>query len=303
MRDFRELAAGRRAAGKLVCVGLDPELDDAGKKVPPYLRERYGRLGDGEVNYRFAMGIVEATADVAGWYKPNLAFWLRYGGGMEGLQRLVHDVNLAAPGIPLILDAKFGDIGNTNLGYVEYVYDRLGTDAVTAHSYLGCEAMQPFLDRTNVMTIFMAKTSNPGAGEFQDLPVPTPGELRERLGFKEDDEEGKTVPLWLLVAWNVSQKWNVNGNCGIVVGATYPAELAQSRAIVGPKFNILIPGGGKKGQGGSLEKSVLAGGESGIYNFARDVIYAGNGPDFANEAWFEATVLNEQIVANLAAAA
>lgn len=283
----------------MICIGLDPELDKEGKKIPPHLRVLHGSLGDGEIEYRFAMGIVEATRDIAGCYKPNLAFWLRYGGGMEGLARLVHDIKLEAPGVPVILDAKFGDIGNTNMGYAEYVFDRLGADAVTAHSYLGAEAMKPFLDREDKTTIYMGKTSNPGAGEFQDLQVLPGDELREFL--KLDPEQ--TVPMWLKVTWNVSRNWNGKLNCGIVIGATYPEELEQARKIVGVQFPILIPGGGVRGQGGSLEKAVIAGGRFGIYNFSRDVIYAGNDLMYNEAARAEASVLNDQILANLRQAA
>jgi len=174
------------------------------------------------------------------------------------------------PEVPIILDAKRGDIGSTNDGYVRYAFEYLGVDAITLHNYLGKEAMQPFLDQKEKGCIILSRTSNPGAGEFQDRRV-----------------DG--VPEYQHVARQVVTQWNINGNCLLVVGATYPKELDEVRQIA-PEMTFLIPGIGK--QGGDLEKTIRVGrrikGLSGSYgmiiNNSREVIFAGNGEDFAEKA-------------------
>jgi orotidine-5'-phosphate decarboxylase len=168
----------------------------------------------------------------------------------------------------VILDAKRADIGTTNLGYVQAAFDIIGVDAITVHPYLGKEALAPFLARKEKGIIVLAKTSNPGAGEFQDLPV---GDLQE--------------PLYQVVARHVAQNWNANGNCALVVGATYPADLKKVRAIIGD-MPILIPGIGV--QGGEIAATVAAGKDSRgwgmIINSSRGVIFASKEDDFAQAA-------------------
>lgn len=263
-RNFREMLEARWAAGKFVCVGLDSELERVRKIVGGHL---VPDVAIGTFNER----IIEATRKVACAYKPNVAFYESLGNtGMKALAFTISTIRNLAPEIPIILDAKRADIGSTNDGYVKAAFDVLDADAITVHPYLGMEAMAPFLQREDKGIFVLCRTSNPGAGEFQDLPV-----------------DGK--PLYQHVAQNVAEKWNKNGNCGLVVGATYPEEMAKVRAIVGD-LPLLIPGIGA--QGGDLEATVKAGkdsrGRGMIINSSRGIIFAEN-PEK------EAEALNDQI--------
>jgi len=219
----------------LVCVGLDQNL------------------------FSFNKSIIEATADLVCSYKLNTAFYEAI--GHEGINALKDTCDYLVekyPEIPIIIDAKRADIGNTNKGYVQFVFTYLGADAITVHPYLGEEAIRPFLDCKDKGVIVLCRTSNSGAGEFQDLKV-----------------SGKS--LYKIVAENVSNKWNINKNCILVVGATYPAELKEVRKIVGD-MTLLVPGIGA--QGGDLEATLKAGLNSKkqglIINSSRGIIFAEN---------------------------
>lgn len=255
-RNFMELLKAQWAKGNFVCVGLDSEY----AKIPNSLR-----AGASELLYNdfvvsaFNQQIVEATSDLVCAYKPNLAFYLSHGEmGIIALKDTILIIHLVAPNVPVILDAKFGDIGNTNEGYAQFAFDYLRADAVTVHGYLGKESLRPFLDRKNKGVVVLCRTSNPGAGEFQELSV---------LGAK----------LYRLVARHVADEWNNNGNCAVVAGATYPEELGEIRQIV-DDMPILIPGIGA--QGGEIEKTVIAGqdknGQGMIINSSRGIIFASN---------------------------
>jgi orotidine-5'-phosphate decarboxylase len=227
----------------LVCVGLD---SDAGK-IPQGSQ------------YLFNKKIIEATCDLVCSYKLNTAFYESIGHeGIKALKNTCDYLKDKYPEIPIIIDAKRADIGNTNKGYVQFVFTYLGADAVTVHPYLGEEAIRPFLDCKDKGIIILCRTSNPGAGEFQDLKV------------------GKT-PLYKIVAKNVVQRWNKNKNCMLVVGATYPDELQEVRKIVGD-MTLLIPGIGA--QGGDLEATLKAGLNSKkqglMINSSRGIIFAKN---------------------------
>src|SRR5690242_12194819 len=194
----------------LLCVGLDsdyeqlPDIIKAARPVEDAL-------------FHFNRDIIDATHDLVCAYKPNAAFYEAQGdAGLRALTRTVRYIKETYPHIPIILDAKRADIGTTNLGYVQAAFDIIGVDAITVHPYLGKEALAPFLARKEKGIIVLAKTSNPGAGEFQDLPV---GDAQE--------------PLYQVVARHVAQTWNANGNCALVVGATYPTDLKKVRAIIG----------------------------------------------------------------------
>lgn len=192
--------------GKFVCVGLDK----------------------GE--FEFDKGIIEATSPFVCAFKPNSAFYEARGeGGWKDLKQTVTFLKENYPDIVVILDAKRGDIGNTNEAYVKTIFDDLGVDAVTVSPYLGQESLKPFLDRVDKGIIVLAKTSNPGAGEIQDLQV-----------------GGKA--LYKVVAEH-AKNWNTNNNVALVVGATYPQEMAEVREIVSD-MPILVPGVGT--QGGNL---------------------------------------------------
>ncbi len=248
--------------GKFVCVGLDPEYG----RLPAVLKTQ-GTIE--ETVFSFNREIINATHDLVCAYKPNSAFYEALGeDGLRALHRTVQYIREQYPEIPVILDAKRADIGNTNQGYVAAAFDQLGVDAITVHPYLGKEALGPFLERKDKGIIVLVKTSNPGSGEFQDLLV---GEER--------------MPLYQVVARRIARDWNIHGNCGLVVGATYPEELRQVRAIVGD-IPLLIPGLGA--QGGDVAATVQAGRDSRgwgmILNSSRGILYASGQEDFAQAA-------------------
>lgn len=248
--------------GNFVCVGLDSDYG----RIPAMLKEN---ASVEDALFAFNRAIIDATHDLVCAYKPNAAFYEAQGdAGFRALNRTVHYIQETYPGIPVILDAKRADIGSTNLGYVEAAFDILGVDAITVHPYLGQEALAPFLARADKGIIVLAKTSNPGAGEFQDLLV---GEARE--------------PFYQVVARHVATRWNSNGNCALVVGAPYPAELKRVRGIIGD-MPILIPGIGA--QGGDIEATVTAGKDSRgwgmIINASRTIIFASQQSDFTQAA-------------------
>ncbi len=220
---------------KFVCVGLD------------------------KGSFEFDKSIIDQTFDLVCAYKPNSAFYEAAGNeGLESLKKTIAYIHQKDPNIPVILDAKRGDIGNTNEGYVKSAFDDLGVDGVTVNPYLGKESLEPFLKRADRGIIILVKTSNPGAGEFQDLKV-------------EDQ------PLYEIIAEHVARDWNSNGNCAVVVGATYPEQLKKVREIVGD-MPILIPGIGA--QGGDLVATLKAGLNSKkqgiIISSSRGIIFSDN---------------------------
>ncbi|MBI5451973.1 orotidine-5'-phosphate decarboxylase [Candidatus Gottesmanbacteria bacterium] len=268
----------------LVCVGLDSDVD----KIPKHLASKSGNF-----QLEFNKSIIDATRDLVCAYKPNTAFYDQHGvGGLQTLQETIKYIKDNYSDIPIILDAKRGDIGNTNLGYVGYAFNWLEADAITLHPYLGKEAMQPFLDRVDNGIVILCRTSNPGAGEFQDLLVipsdPPAG------GVVEGSHAAK--PLYKIVAEKVVNDWNKNGNCLLVVGATYPEELAAIRKIAGD-MTFLVPGVGA--QGGDVEKTVKAGLNSQkkglIISSSRGIIFASTNADFAGKARVETRKLRDEI--------
>jgi len=216
------------AIDSLVCVGLDSEME----KIP-------ARFSDDEFpQFAFNRWIIDQTAEYAASVKPNMAFYEARGAqGLNELQMTMEYLRAQHPEIVTICDAKRADIGNTNRGYVTAVFDEMGFDAVTLHPYLGREALAPFLERTDKGCIILCRTSNSGAGEFQDMDV-----------------EGR--PLWQAVAEKVDGDWNSSGNCMLVVGATYPDEMRAIRALA-PQMTFLVPGVGA--QGGDAASVVAAG--------------------------------------------
>jgi orotidine-5'-phosphate decarboxylase len=269
-RDFNTLLKGQWDKGHFLCVGLDSDLE----KIPEAIRQRTTR----ETIVAFNRALVDETNDLVCAYKPNSAFYEAHGDeGWAALRETIQYIREAAPEVPVILDAKRADIGNTNCGYVEAVFENLQADAVTVHPYFGSEAIQPFLERKDRGIFVLCRTSNSGAGEVQDLRI-----------------EGE--PLYKHIARMIATTWNANGNCGIVAGATYPEELREIRAIVG-YLPILIPGIGA--QGGDLEASVRAGRDSKkqgiIVSASRAVIFASPHADFAKAARKEAETLHGAI--------
>jgi orotidine-5'-phosphate decarboxylase len=258
----RLLQASRRN-DSLLCVGLD--VDPA--RVPIHLLE-----GPGWIE-AFNRGIIEATSDLVCAYKPNLAFYEALGwDGWEGLRRTL----AAMPAeIPVIADAKRGDIGSTSEANARALFEELGFDAATMNPYTGLESLGPFLQYHDRGLLILCKTSNPGSGEFQDLLV------------EWGDER---IPLYQAVARRVVE-WNsqASGQCGLVVGATYPSQLREIRALASD-LPILIPGVGA--QSGSLEEAVRLGVDShrelAIVNMSRSVLYAANDQTWQQAARAEA---------------
>lgn len=274
-RNFREMLEDQWSRGNFVCVGLDSEFE----KIPKSAYcDRGFHVDVANTIVAFNQAIIEATRDLVCAYKPNVAFYESFGAeGISALHRTIVDIHAVAPDVPVILDAKRADIGNTNAGYVEAAFGFLRADAITVHPYLGAEALKPFLSRPEKGIVVLCRTSNPGAGEFQDLPV-------------------NGEPLYRYVARRVAKKWNKNGNCALVVGATYPEELREVREVV-EDMPILIPGIGA--QGGDVEKTVTAGrdsrGKGMIINSSRGIIFASSGTDFAEAARRETENLRDLI--------
>lgn len=272
--NFRELLEAKWDEKKFLCVGLDSDFE----KIPESVRKGSVR----ETIVAFNRAIVDAARDLVCAFKPNPAFYEAHGEeGWQALWETIACIREIAPEIPVILDAKRADIGNTNNGYVSSAFQHLRVDAITVHPYVGSEALAPFLNQKEKGIIVLCKTSNHGAGEIQDLDV------------------GGT-PLFKVIATHVAERWNTNGNCGLVVGATYPKELREVRAIVGD-MPILIPGIGA--QHGDLEKTVAAGkdsrGRGMIISASRSVIFASAGEDFAQAARREAQRLDAKIRTSL----
>ncbi len=233
----------------LLCVGLDSEYE----KIP----DRFKTFEMPQ--FEFNKYIIDQTHEYAAAFKLNIAFYEARGDqGLKELWETMEYIRIYHPDIFTICDAKRADIGNTNNGYVASIFDWLGFDAVTLHPYLGKEALQPFLDRKDKISIILCRTSNTGAGEIQDLEV-----------------EGKK--LWQIVADKVFDEWNTNNNCMLVVGATYPEEMKQIRNLVGD-MTLLVPGVGA--QGGSVKEVVEAGlnshGLGLIINSSRGIIFSEN---------------------------
>lgn len=285
-RNFREMLEVQWSRDNFVCIGLDSDPDN----VPREFAEKSGGFDHpGLIMLNFNRAIVESTNDLVCAYKPNIAFYEAHGEeGLCALRNTLRHIREVAPNVPVILDAKRADIGNTNSGYVEMAFDYLEADALTVHPYLGAEALQPFLARAEKGIIVLCRTSNPGAGEFQNLPVPNLNADRDISVFEDDTGqvlEPKTIPLYRFVAERVANHWNTKGNCGLVIGATYPDELRIVRELVGD-MPILIPGIGA--QGGDVEKTVTAGkdsrGRGMIINSSRGIIFASKEVDFPEAA-------------------
>ncbi len=273
-QNFREKLERLWRTGDFVSVGLDTDWG----KVPGEFKE----LGREEGTFQFNRTIVDGTADLVCAYKPNIAFYEDSPEGEMALEKTVAYIHTSYPYIPVIGDIKRADIGNTNEGYVRAAFDRYKYDAVTVHPFLGEEALRPFLERGDKGVIVLARTSNPGAGEFQDMPISIEKVAANRREMLELFEiTGKTeVPFYLAVAYRVSRHWNKNNNVALVVGATYPDELEKIRKIA-PNIPILVPGIGA--QGGDAQKTVVAGMDKDrkgiIINSSRGIIFAARAKD------------------------
>jgi orotidine-5'-phosphate decarboxylase len=241
----------------LLCVGLDPDVE----RMPAHLR------GQPDGIFQFCKAIVDATSDLVCAFKPQIAYFAALGAEAQ-LEALCRHIRDTCPDIPLVLDAKRGDIGATARQYAREAFDRYGADAVTVNPYMGSDSIEPYMEWEDRGVIVLCRTSNPGGSDLQFLQV-----------------EG--VPLYQQVAQLVANQWNRNGQCALVVGATFPEELAQVRALVG-EMPLLVPGIGA--QGGDIEATVKAGrtkdGTGMMINSSRAILYATpkEGEDFAGAA-------------------
>ena len=265
----QQLERAWRDNDSLVCVGLDPEIE----RFPPRIRAEASPI------FQFNRAVIDATADLVCAYKPQFAHYAAYE-AEDQLERTIEYIHRVHPGIPVILDAKRGDIGHTAERYAIEAFERYGADAVTVNPYLGGDSLEPFLRHTERGVLILCRTSNPGAGDLQDLRV-----------------EGR--PLYQVVAELAARRWNVHGNCLLVVGATYPRELAAVRALVGD-MPLLVPGVGA--QGGDVEQVVASGctrsGTGLIVSSSRTILYASGGEDFAQAARAATASLRDQINAS-----
>jgi orotidine-5'-phosphate decarboxylase len=263
MSFISKLLSATKKNESLLCIGLDPDRD---------------LIAGGDI-LQFNKAIIDATHDLVCAYKPNLAFYEAL--GIEGISILHKTIEHIGPDIPIIGDAKRGDIGNTARAYAKTLFSGFGFDATTVSPYLGLDSIEPFIDYRDKGIFILCRTSNKGALDFQDL----------RTGG---------VPLYEVVAQKAGE-WNIYGNIGLVVGATYPDELKKVRSIC-PEMPLLIPGIGA--QGGDLASAVRYGvdarGQNAIINVSRQILYASRGGDFARAARNVADKIRNEINSYLA---
>lgn len=265
--DFTEkLTKSIHAHNSLVSVGLDIDKE----KMPAFLFE-----SSDHPFVDFTSAIINETKDAACGYKLNLAFYESL--GSDGYKVLEETIQQVPTDMVLILDGKRNDIGNTAKKYATALFEKLNADAVTVNPYLGYDGIKPFMSYKDKCSFILCRTSNPSAADFQDLV--------------SNDQ-----PLYMQVAKKI-KSWDSNGNCGAVVGATYPDELRRIRKLLGDEIPLLIPGIGK--QGGDVKKTIIHGtnknGEMAVINSSRGIIYAGSDEDFAEKARAATETLRDQI--------
>ncbi|HJS91079.1 MAG TPA: orotidine-5'-phosphate decarboxylase [Steroidobacteraceae bacterium] len=274
-----QLAASWARSDSLVCVGLDPEIE----RFPRQLAAHPSPI------FQFNKAIIDATAELVCAYKPQFAHYAAYE-AEDQLERTIEYIHRSYPGVPVILDSKRGDIGNTAERYAIEAFERYGADAVTVNPYLGGDALEPFLKREDRGVAVLCRTSNPGARDLQDLEV-GPG---MRPGMVDRQRR-----LYHVVAELAAHRWNARGNCLLVVGATYPKELAEIREIVG-EMPLLVPGVGA--QGGDVAQVVrngqTAAGTGLLVSSSRAILYASAEEDFASAARAAALALRNEINAH-----
>ena len=246
------LAAAWQKNNSLLCVGLDPDP----AKLPSHLQ------GKPDAIFEFCKAIVDTTADLVCCFKPQIAYFAAQR-AEDQLEALIAHIHARHPGVPVILDAKRGDIGSTAEQYAVEIFERYRADAITVNPYMGKDSVDPYLAYPEKGVILLCRTSNPGGSDLQFLDI----------GGKK---------LYEHVAELVATKWNTTGQCALVVGATFPGEIARVREIVGD-LPLLVPGIGA--QGGDVEATLKAGrtaaGTGLIINNSRAILYAGKGEDFA----------------------
>jgi orotidine-5'-phosphate decarboxylase len=266
MTFIQALSAAWQKNDSLLCVGLDPD--------PAKFPASFG--GRPNAILEFCRSIVDATADLVCCFKPQIAHFSACG-AEDQLKALIAHIHIRHPGIPVILDAKRGDIGSTAEYYAKEIFERYGADAITVNPYLGRDSIDPYLAYPDKGVILLCRTSNPGGSDLQSLDV----------GGKK---------LYEHVARLVAGEWNVTGQCALVVGATFPDEIACVRRIVG-EMPLLVPGIGA--QGGDVAATVRAGrtrnGTGLIVNSSRAILYAGRDENYAQAARHAASQIRETI--------
>ncbi|MFA4937420.1 MAG: orotidine-5'-phosphate decarboxylase [Patescibacteria group bacterium] len=317
MQSFKEQLRRKWNERKFLCIGLDTEFN----KIPQFMQ---GPPGKSILN--FNQVIVEATSDLAGAYKLNTAFYEAYGSeGNEALRDTIFFIRSKTT-VPVILDYKRGDIGNTNLGYIQAAFDYFKADAITINGYLGQEAVQPFLDQKDKGVIVLCLTSNPGAEEFQYRKIVCSNDefyelidevthgniinahhIQQELGWKRitgegDSEERFLIPFYQYVALRVARHWNQHNNCLLVAGAPHAGDIKKLRLLV-PYMPFLIPGVGVQQKSVSLDDQIKLvvkaaqdkNGENFIINASRSIIFASNERDFPAAARHQAEVMHNLI--------
>jgi orotidine-5'-phosphate decarboxylase len=267
MTFLEQLQGAERQNGSLLCVGLDPEPS----KFPA------GMKGDASKIYDFCAQIVDATADLAISFKPQIAYFAAHR-AEDQLEKLMEHMRRNAPHVPVILDAKRGDIGSTAEQYAKEAFERYGADAVTLSPFMGFDSVQPYLKYHGKGAFLLCRTSNPGGDDLQN----------QRLA----SVEGQPL-MYEHIAKLAQGPWNLNGQLGLVVGATYPAEIERVRNLA-PTLPFLIPGVGA--QGGDAVATIKAGYRQShgattgavIVSSSRAILYASSGDDFAQAARQEA---------------
>jgi orotidine-5'-phosphate decarboxylase len=261
---FAKLRQASQSNHSFLCVGLDPH--------PALLPEKDVAV--------FNRAIIEATADVACCYKPNLAFYESM--GPQGLEVLLRTVEAVPRHLPVIADAKRGDIASTAEAYARALFDVYGFDAATVNPYLGTDSLAPFLERSDKGVFVLCRTSNPGGADLQGLMV-TGG-------------DGASRPLYEAVAGLARDRWNERGNVGLVVGATFPEELGRIRRLC-PRLPFLLPGVGAQGAevAAAVRNALDEDGAGFIIVSSRQILYASSGPDYAQAARRAAEALRDEI--------
>ncbi|NLD35505.1 MAG: orotidine-5'-phosphate decarboxylase [Desulfatiglans sp.] len=266
MNFMEKLKTRWRSSNSLLCVGLDPDIE----KIPDHIR------GINNPVFEFNKGVIDSTHDLVCAYKPQIAYYSAFGLEDE-LTLTIEHVHNYYPDIPVILDAKRGDIGATAKMYAIEAFDRYRADAVTVNPYMGGDTLAPFIDRKDKGVIILCRTSNPGAIDLQDI-------------------ESGNEKIYSIIAKRASKEWNYNNNIMLVVGATYPNELAEIRAIAGD-IPLLVPGIGA--QGGDVEKAVKNGitnDKTGmVINSSRGIIFAGSGKNYTDAVRKAAITLRDEI--------
>lgn len=271
MRFIQQLQAAWQSSDSLLCIGLDPDLE----RFPP-------SLASGNANIlSFNRAIIDATHDLVCAYKPQVAYFSALGAERQ-LEQTIAYIKSSYPHIPVILDAKRGDIGSTATQYAKEAFIRYQVDAVTVNPYMGFDSVQPFLDYQDKGVIILCKTSNTGAAQLQEVQL-------QRSGHNSE-------PVYEYIARLVAEEWNFNHNCLLVMGATWPQQVARVRSIVGD-MPFLVPGAGA--QGGDIGSIVHAGqtaqGSGLIISASRSILYASAATDFAQAARTQAGALKNAI--------